>query len=134
MPVGIIEVAEIDLRGLLEQPALGFELHAADEQVAAVAHVGADGALHAGRAHKPRMIGACRATSAPAGGFGNPVDQDRAQIDPIGGIAELIMPSTEYRISDSGRRTTRGRGLAGILPDPLCSTPNEISLRDGVAR
>ena len=35
-------MTDVDLRGLLEEAPLGFELHAAHEQVPAVAGVGAD--------------------------------------------------------------------------------------------
>ena len=48
VPVGIIEVAEVDLGSLRQQSPLGFELHAADEQIPAVAHVCAHGSLHGG--------------------------------------------------------------------------------------
>ena len=54
-------MAEIHLRRLLQQPALGFELHAPDEQVAAIAHVGADRALNAGDEPEPdHRPAACR--------------------------------------------------------------------------
>ena len=46
MPVRIVEVADIHLRGLGEQAAFRLELHAADEQIPAVPHVGAYRPLH----------------------------------------------------------------------------------------
>ncbi len=46
-------MSEVHLRRLRQQPALGFELHATDEQIAAVAHVGADRPLNAGDEPEP---------------------------------------------------------------------------------
>ena len=75
-------MAQVDFGSLLEQSPLGFQLHAADEQVPAVAHVGAHGSLHRGRKPQADQDGKqSREVERVQAGIGDAVDQSRAQID-----------------------------------------------------
>ena len=48
VPIGVVEVSEVDLAGLREEPALGLELYPPHEEVAPIAHECPDRALHPG--------------------------------------------------------------------------------------
>ena len=119
VPVGIIEVAEIDLGRLREQPPLGFELHAADEQIPAVAHVGAHGSLHGGGQPQSDQDGnQVRESERMQARLGDAVDQGGAQVDRDGRHRGAQHP--EHGIAD--QRTRRGgpgksHALPQVLPD-----------------
>jgi hypothetical protein len=53
VPVGVVEVPHVESRALGQEAALGLELHAPHKELAAVAGVGAEGALNAGGEPEP---------------------------------------------------------------------------------
>ena len=120
VPVGVVEVAEVELRRLLEEPALRLELHSADVQVSAVALVGADSALHPGgdpQADDDRKeVGEAERVEL---GFGNAIDEHGAEVHGDGRHRRGHHP--QHRIADQQarrRRPGQAEALAQVVPDP----------------
>ena len=113
---------EVDLRGLGEQAPLGLELDPADEQVPAIAHVGADRALHSDGNPQADQDGEQIAKLHRVDpGVGDAIDEHGAQIDGDGRHRGAHDP--QHRVAESANAARRprrapGPGAGSSAPEP----------------